>query len=136
MSVTTIRVQINEDGFSSLHERGVVLGKDPEVVASFLLRDALREYPIQGRHLVLDHPELDRLAKTLGGGDVLNGEDLCLKVERLAGISFHNIRLEFTPGQLEEIAWRANRLGLTPEELAARIVKKMEELFFTHMVGA
>lgn len=133
MGSTTIRVSLTDDAMQSLHTRGARLHRDPEVVASQLLRDACREFPVDGRHLILDHDTLAALAMLLGGGDVLNGPDLTDKVSRLAGITFHNIRMEFTPGQLEELNRRAERLGLTAEELTRRTVQRMEELFFTHL---
>lgn len=137
MGSTQIRVAVDDGSMRSLHDRGAHLHRDPEVVAAQLLRDACREFPVEGRHVILDSADLEALGHILNGGDVLNGQDLVDKVSRLAGITFHNIRLEFTPGQLEELARRAERLSLTPEDLTRRTVKRMEELFFTHLgVGA
>lgn len=134
---TSIYVAVTQDGLSTLERRAVAQRRTAEVVAATLLRDALHDLPATGRHVVLDHATLDALAEILGGGDVLNGPDLVAKIERLAGITFHNIRLEFTPGQLEELARRAERLSLTPEELTRRTIERMEQLFFTHLgVGA
>ena len=137
MGQTQIRVSLSDDALRRLSDRSATLKQDPEVLASRLLATALHDLPASGRHVVLDQATLDVLASILFGGDVLNGADLVDKVSRLAGITFHNIRLEFTPGQLEELARRAERLGLTAEELTRRTVKRMEDLFFTHLgVGA
>jgi hypothetical protein len=137
MAFVTIRVQVNEDGMTRLHDLAVARGKDPEAVAHEILRAALKDLPTDGRYVVVSGLDLEGLETILSGGSVLNALDLLRKVERLAGITFNNIRFEFTPGQLEEIQRRAERLGLTAEELCRRTVRKMEELFFTHLgVGA
>lgn len=137
MSLTTLRIQVNEDGLAKLQDLAQRKAKDLEVVAAYLLRDALKELPLDQRYLVTTGAELEALETILSGGHLLNSVDLLRKVERLAGVTFNNIRFEFTPGQLEEIQRRAERLGLTAEELCRRTVVKMEELFFTHLgVGA
>lgn len=137
MSSTVIRVSINEDGFNTLHNLALLRNRDIETVAAEVLRAALKDLPLDGRYVVVTGDELDRLESILSGGSVLNSIDLFRKVERLAGITFNNIRFEFTPGQLEELQSRADRLGLSTEELCRRTVAKMQELFFTHLgVGA
>lgn len=115
----------------AIERRAADEGKAKDLLVQQLLRDAMA-LP-RGRMLALDAVGLEQLEKILGGGSVLNQQDLALKVQRLAGITYGNIRLDFTPSQLEEIARRAERLSLTPEELVRRTAQKMEELFFTHL---
>jgi hypothetical protein len=92
-----------------------------------------RGLPTGARTLLLGPTELEALEARLGGGSVLNGQDLVQKVERLAGISYGHISLPFTPGMLEEVVRRADRLSLTPEQLIERTAMKIYELFFTHL---
>jgi hypothetical protein len=137
MPSTLLRISVGEDGFNTLHTLASLRNRDLETVAAEVLRAALRDLPLDGRYVVITGDELDRLEGILSGGSILNSIDLFRKVERLAGITFNNVRFEFTPGQLEELQSRADRLGLTVDELCRRTVAKMQELFFTHLgVGA
>ena len=132
-TTTTLRVAVADTTMDVLQEIARTTQRDPETVAARVLEGAARILPQQGRYLVVDGADLDVLEQIFSGGSVLNSADLRRKVERLAGISFGHVRLEFSPGQLEEIAHRAERQGLSPEELIRRCAKKMEELFFTHL---
>lgn len=85
------------------------------------------------RVLTLHGPARERLEALLGYGQLASPEDLVAKVERWAGITIGGIRLDFSPGQLEEIAYRADRLGISAEEEVRRVVVRMEELFFQHL---
>lgn len=135
--MTTLHVLVTAEAMEHLHRLSATQQQSIELVASRRLRDALKDLPDDGRYILVTGEALDRLEKIFAGGSVLNSIDLLRKVERQAGITFNNIRFEFTPGQLEEIQRRAERLGLTTEELCRRCVQKMEELFFTHLgVGA
>lgn len=68
--------------------------------------------------------------RILGGTPVLNGTDLLARVSQLASLSFHGIRLDFSPAQLAELQHRAERQGKTVEVLAADIVKSINREFF------
>lgn len=131
--MTPIYVPLGSDAHARLHAVAAAQQKSPEMVASQRLSAALRDLPVDGRYVVVHGADLELLESILQGGSVLNGHDLAQKVDRVTGIKIGGIRLEFTPGQVEEIVARAARLGLTPEELTRRVVGKMEELFFTHL---
>ena len=130
---TTLRVTIPDNLLPKLQQRADVAQKDLEGAAALTLQIACGLLPLSGRCVVVHGAVLQRLEEILGSGSILNHEDLSQKVQRLAGITYGNIRMDFSPGQLEEIAGRAERLGLEPEELIRRTVRKMEELFFTHL---
>lgn len=98
------------------------------VISRQLLRYAF--YPPSDRVIILDGAIREQIEQILGPGLLLNAQDLLDKVRRWAGITIGDVRLDFTPGQLEEIAARAERLGITPEEEVRRIVRRMEEQFF------
>lgn len=68
--------------------------------------------------------------RILGGTPVLNGTDLLARVSQLASLTFHGIRLDFSPAQLSELQHRAERQGKTVEALAADIVKAINREFF------
>jgi hypothetical protein len=72
-----------------------------------------------------------RLEQTTGVGSTRTPEDLCTAVERLAKIAVGTIQIDFTPGQLEEIAYRATKRGHTiTQELQAVVDRIREELFW------
>lgn len=72
-----------------------------------------------------------RLEQVLGPGATATGPALAHAVDRLASIRIGGVVVEFTPGQLAEIAHRAKKRGLTPQEELERIVKVLSsELFW------
>jgi hypothetical protein len=87
------------------------------------------------RAVVIGAADIERLEAAVGGGSLKSGKDLADKVDRLASIRFHGIRLDFTPGQLEELAHMAERQGVSVEALATRIIREMESQFFWHTGG-
>ena len=127
---TTIRVEVNDD---TLH---VLLGpedhpQNAEATAARILQEAIRQKLLPGqRMIVLGPKEIDALESLVSGGSVLNGMDLVAKVGRLAGISFHHTRIQFTPGQLEDVARRAASNGLTVDQLLERTTPRIYEMFF------
>ena len=130
MAFTTLRVQVNEQTLERLEQAAVAQGRDLEQAARLLLEAAATLLPAAGRCVVVAGQPLDALETILGGGALLSGADLQQKVERLAGISFEHVRLQFTPGQLEEIQRRAERQGKTVEQLVAMMVPRIHEQFF------
>lgn len=83
------------------------------------------------RALVVAGPDRDRLEATTGVGSTRTAADLIQAVERLASISIGTIHVEFTPGQLEEIAYRAKKRGRSiDQELRAVVDRIKEDLFW------
>ena len=73
----------------------------------------------------------DRLEATTGLGSTRTPEDLVSAVERLACIHVGTIKIDFTPGQLEEIHQRATKRGRTiKQELQAVVDRIREEIFW------
>jgi hypothetical protein len=84
------------------------------------------------RALVLCQQDIERLEQRIGGLQTISTPaQLHARVEALAGVKMHNVQLEFSPQHLEEIRARAERTGMTPEELIARILKNATAAFFT-----
>lgn len=100
----------------------------PSLIARTLARMAAT--PITQRQLVLTGLVLEQVERTLGGGSLLSPEDLLTRTRALASISIGDIRLNFSPGQLAEIAHRAEKQGKSPQVIVEEIVKQMEENFF------
>lgn len=73
------------------------------------------------------------LEQTLGIGATRSPAELVKAVERLAKIEIGGVRIDFTPGQLEEIAHRAKKRGRTvQQELQAVVDRLREDLFWGH----
>lgn len=87
------------------------------------------------RAVVIGPEEIEALTVALGGLPVKSGADLVAKVTELAAVSFHHIRLDFSPGHLAELAHRAERQGKSAETIIRETVDRMGEQFFWQMGG-
>jgi hypothetical protein len=71
-----------------------------------------------------------RLEQTTGIGSTRDPFVLVEAVERLASISIGTVHVDFTPGQMEEIAHRAKKRGHTVEqELRTAVERVKDEIF-------
>lgn len=71
------------------------------------------------------------LEDLVGIGTTRSAPDLLKAVERLGSIRIGDIRLPFTPGQLNEIQHRAQKRGRTVEaEMQAVVDRLQDELFY------
>jgi hypothetical protein len=61
--------------------------------------------------------------------------ELAGKIKNVAGISFHHVRLDFSPGQLKELAHQAERQGQPVKVLADRIIQGILTQFFWNLSG-
>lgn len=71
------------------------------------------------------------LEETTGVGTTRSAADLLAAVRRLASISIGEVRIAFTPGQLEELQHRAKKRGQTVEQAIGAVVSRIrDELFW------
>lgn len=56
--------------------------------------------------------------------------DLVRSLERLANIKIGGVKIEFTPGQLEEIKYRASKRGWTVQEELKRVIDRIKDEIF------
>lgn len=99
-----------------------------EVIADTL--DRFSSVSPTDRAIVVGAANRQRLEKVLSGGSLFDGNDLTMKVEALAKLEIGEVRLEFTPGQLKQLANVARRNGKTVEEVTRETVKQLEWQFF------
>jgi hypothetical protein len=93
------------------------------------LRDAARPTAVPG--LLLSRAECNAIEETTGIGTTRTGGELQKAVERLASMKIGDIRIPFTPGQLSELAHRAQKRGRTVEaEMKAAVARIEEEIFY------
>lgn len=131
--MTLIQVRVSDDTLQLLQARADSARRDLSLITERLLQRAATSLPEGERMLVLSGEALERLESILGGGSLLSPVDLQKKIERLAGVSFLHVRLPFTPNQLESLAEKANRQGLSVEELVNRTAPRIYEHFFDLM---
>jgi hypothetical protein len=129
---TFLRIQVDDDTLAKLQQSADTVpgGRTLEDLAALRLKGALTLLPPGGRVVVLSSEGLQVLEPILGGGSILNEQDLLKKVQRLAGISFQHVRLPFTPNQLEALTEKATRQGLSVDQLVERTAPRMYEHFF------
>lgn len=89
----------------------------------------------RSRYVIVDQPVLGQLETRLGGGHLQDTGDLLDKVSRLAVIKFGEIELPLTPGQYEELAWKAQKQGRTLDQMLQIAYEKFAEDFFTLIPG-
>ena len=72
----------------------------------------------------------------LGPGTTQSADALLRAVTRLASIKVGEVEVRFTPGQLEELAFRATKRGRTLQQEIAQVVTRLEsELFHGTIAG-
>lgn len=81
--------------------------------------------------LQLSVAECNTLEELTGLGTTRNAAFLIQAVARLASIRVGDIRIPFTPGQLAELAHRAEKRGHTIEaEMKAAVARIEDEIFY------
>lgn len=125
----TVRLELPDATYEQFEEEAQRVRQPLErVITNRVL--TVGQIPTGARVILLTGETLDQLEQILGGGSILNAEDLLKKVERLAGISFVHLRLPFSPSQLEQLQEKARRQGLTVEQLVHRTAPRVYEQFF------
>lgn len=127
---TILRIPVSDSVLLKLQSYADDIRQPLETLAAQRLASGVTLLPPSGRVVVLSGAVLQTLEEILGGGSILNQEDLQKKVERLAGISFLHCRLPFTPNQLEALVEKAERNSLTVEQLVERTAPRIYEHFF------
>ena len=102
-----------------------MIAQGSQVVDVLSAADLHKKYePTEKEGLILRGPERSRLERALGTGSTQTPEMLTTAVERLARLRVGDIQVDFTPGQWEEIAHRASKMGLPPAEVLKRLVDR------------
>lgn len=103
------------------------------IVLADRLRRAVALDP-RHRYVILTDNPLARVEHALGDLPLQSAEELVARVQRLAKIQFGEHELELTPGQMEEIAWRASKQGKTVDAVLQETWRVFCENFFTLVV--
>src|SRR5437899_1153051 len=67
---------------------------------------------------------MQQIEEHLGGGQLKHAEDLLVKIRRLASIRFGSHEFKITPGQYEELTFRAKKTGRSVAQLIEEIYRR------------
>jgi hypothetical protein len=80
--------------------------------------------------LTLSLQDRELLERTTGLGTTRTPMELVAAIQRLARIGIGDVQIPFTPGQLEEIAYRATKRGITLQRAVQDVIDRISgELF-------
>jgi hypothetical protein len=102
-------------------------------VAAVIAQRLLTALPLDPRKrgiVIGDAQILQELESILGGGSLTSERDLVEKVRRLARIKFGDHTFSITPGQFEELKFRATKTGRSVEQLIADLYTRMSQDLF------
>lgn len=81
--------------------------------------------------LIIEGRNRERLEAILGRLPIRDVETLIERTRRLASVKFGDHEIELTPGQMEELKWRAVKQGKSVEEMIRLAAERFQEVFFT-----
>ncbi len=125
----------------------ITLSLDDDLYADYLRESQSRKVPLntilserlalaqpldpRNRPIVIGDPGIvQHLEQILGGGTTKDQYDFSAKVTRLARIGFGDHTFKITPGQFEELKFRATKTGRSVEQLIADLYQRMSQDLF------
>lgn len=130
-----VRLQIPDDVFetyekmaTATHEASGRTVQATDLMVAQL--DRFRGIPATDRVVVIDSRTRAALEAILHGGSLRDSADLLAKVQRLGAIKIGEVRLDFSPGQLEELKHIANRNRRQVKDVVLETVRRIENQFF------
>lgn len=123
------------DGHDALARHGDwLLAKHDTVIDVVSPAQLARTYePVEDRGLVLTGDCRTQIERTLGVGSTETPEHLVTAIDRMARLVIGDVRVDFTPGQWEYLAHRAEKQGLTVDQLVRRVVDWVTAELWTHL---
>src|SRR5258706_7444852 len=107
----------------------ISVGEQVIDVASAKTFETRYELVIDG--LTLDRTACVRIEETTGVGTTRSPLELEQAITRLAAISIGEVKIAFTPGQLDELQHRARKRGFTIEQELQRVIDRIKaEIFY------
>lgn len=82
-------------------------------------------------YLIVDPVSRGKLEEILSGGDIKSPTDLVQRVDHLSRMEIGGVRIPFTPAQIEEMKYKAERNGDTLQAYTEKLVSQMGQMFFT-----
>lgn len=95
-------------------------------------RDFAKKFAVIEDGMVLTRATCGRIEAITGIGTAQSPDRLLAALDRLAKISIGEVKIDFTPGQLEEIKHRATKRGQTVEQTVQAIVDRIKDELFFH----
>lgn len=88
------------------------------------------KYDVLEEGLLVPREVCAEIEKTTGISTTQTPQKLASAVSRLARITIGTVKIEFTPGQLEEIKSRASKRGYTVKQELDRIIDRIKDEIF------
>lgn len=124
---------IDDDLFEFYNNEAKQRRMSPADVLNERLKRAIGLDPRERAIILTGGRVMSLVEEKLGGGNLKNAEDLLRKVTALASIRFGEHEFKITPGQWREIAFRATKMHLTPEQVVERMYTEMQKTFFAYV---
>lgn len=87
--------------------------------------------------IVLNTTQMDAIAERLGTGlPIRTPQDLMRAIDQVAQVTVGNVRLVWTPTQLQQLEEKARKIGTTVDDLVARVTSKLLTDIFLIEPGA
>lgn len=120
-------------GYRATVRKGDWTVADGDAILDVLSPHAFRKAyePVTPEGLILSDAHRTRLDAALGFGSTVSADQLVAVTERLARLVIGDVKVDFTAGQWDEIAHRAEKRGITVDALIEQIVAKITQDLFT-----
>lgn len=116
-----------QSGRKVLGEPGDWVVTQKDMIIEVLPADIFRHQyePAQADSLTISGKDRTAIEQILGIGSTLDAARLVGSITRLARLEIGGVVLDFTPGQWEELHHRAEKRGITTENLVKQIVARI-----------
>jgi len=125
-----LNLRVDDETYQHYADEAEATGSQPILVIEDRLKRALVLTP-NSRYIILADGTRDRMEQILGGGSLKSAEDLLTRVQRLGHVKFGEHTIEITPGQMEEIIYRAAKMGRSVDDLIKEAYGIFARDFFT-----
>ncbi len=116
---------------------GTVQAGDWEILSGRIVIGTLKDKDFPGPYeivaegtLILSVRDREAIEAVTGLGSTRTALDLLAGVQRLARIKMGDVTIPFTPGQLEEIAYRAQKRGISVQRAMQEVVDRIKDELF------
>jgi hypothetical protein len=126
-----IQLQIPDDLYE-VYESFLAKALSGQATVEDLLVAQLERFkgvPPQDRAIVVCGRDRSRLEEILSGGTLRDSSDLVQKVQRLADIEIGEVRVNFVPGELQNIKHYATKNRIPVQTAIEQVVHGMKEQF-------
>lgn len=137
LGLTAVQAQVPTTVYYStgapwgVHPGDWVVQRGTDLIGVLPDRTFREEYEFIVEGLLVPRKVCTEIEQITGIGTTISPTELVKAVDRLARVAIGDVRIDFTPGQLEEIKHRAQKRGRTvQQELQSVIDRIKDEIFY------